>query len=123
MFKNVFKKFWDYNPEKDIEEVSVKLVKLVLNSAFNVFCDRQFRQNFRFNDMTRGQKDKIYNELSIAALCFLMFFVEDLSEYRSEEIYFWQNVRGKIPEAFKNWLHKLRVGEKSIDHWKKLLDK
>lgn len=121
--KNILKNFWEYNPDKDAEETSKKLVKFVLDSAYSVFRDRQFRKNFDFKKMTKGQKDKIYNEISIAGLCFLMFFIEDLSERKAEEIYFWQSVREKIPGIFKNWLAKLRVGKKSVRHWSKLLDK
>ena len=123
MFNGVFKNFWEYNPEKDARETSEKLVKFILDSAFEVFRDRQFRKNFDFKKMTRGQKDKIYNELSIAGLCFLMFFIEDLSERKTEEIYFWQSVRENIPNIFKSWLVKLKVGKKSVKHWRKLLDK
>ncbi len=123
MFKNIFKNFWEYNPEKDAEKTSEELVKFVLNSAFDVFRDGQFRKNFNFQEMTKVQRDKVYNELSITALCFTMFLIDDLAEIRAEEIYFWQQVKDKIPVIFKNWLEKLKIGEKSINYWEKLLDK
>lgn len=123
MFKKIFKNFWEYNPEKDADKTSKELVNFVLNSAFEVFRDRQFRKNFEFKVMSRVKKDKIYNELSITALCFLMFFIEDLSEIRQEEIYFWQKVRDKIPQTFFVWLKKLRIDNKSIKYWSKLLDR
>lgn len=123
MLNNILKNFWEYNPEKDVKETSSKLVKFVLDSAYSVFRDRQFRKNFKFKEMTRVQRDKIYNELSITGLCFLMFFIEDLSERKSEEVYFWKSVREKIPEIFKEWLEKLKVGKKSVNYWSKLLNK
>lgn len=123
MFQNILKNFWEYNPEKDIEETGEKLVKFILDSAYSVFRDGQFRKNFDFKKMTKGQKDKIYNELSIVGLCFLMFYIEDLSEIRTEETHFWQGVKEKIPIIFRKWLKKLRIGEKSIEHWDKLLNR
>jgi hypothetical protein len=123
MFQNILKNFWEYNPEKDVEETGEKLVKFILDSAYSVFCDGQFRKNFDFKKMTKGQKDKIYNELSIAGLCFLMFYIEDLSEIRTEETHFWQGVKEKIPIIFKKWLKELKIGEKSINYWDKLLNR
>jgi len=123
MFKNILKNFWEYNPEKDAEKISEELVKFVLNSAFDVFRDRGFRKNFNFREMTQVQRDKVYNELSISALCFTMFLIDDLAEVRAEEIYFWRQVKEKIPVIFRKWLKKLKIEEKSINYWQKLLDK
>jgi hypothetical protein len=52
-----------------------------------------------------------------------MFFIEDFSENKIEEKIFWEDVREKIPLTFKNWLSKLRIGDKSVGYWDKLLNK
>lgn len=121
---NIFKSFFQLNrdPEKYAEDESRKLVKFVVKSAFRVFKDGEFRKKFDYYQLEYKEIDRIYNELSITAIVLLMFVLDDTSQRKGQEIYFWQEVRANIPIVFKKWLKGLGVKEKAVNMWLEILE-
>lgn len=122
--KRALKLILGYNedPEKYAEEISEKLIKFVIKSALRVFKDGEFRRNFNFAILKGKETDRLYNELSITAIVLLMLTLDDVAQRKGEEVYFWREVREKIPQVFKNWLLKLGLTNNIASTWIKAID-
>ncbi len=80
------------------------LVRIAADSAFNVFTDEQFRKSIDFDKEKQEEQDRIWNELAVTGLLFLLAFLDDyLKADDSERRPFWVEVRNAIIPGFTKW--------------------
>lgn len=99
------------------------LVRFVADSAFKVFIDEQFRKSIDFEKETQEEQDRIWNELAVTGLLFLLVFLDDyLKTNDSDRHLFWDDVRSEIIPEFIKWLEELNIPGEFIKVWRKLID-
>lgn len=110
--------------EELVKETSHSLVVSALNSAHKVFLDRKFREFFDFEKQKQVEQDRLFNELSVTALCLLLFILEDIAVRKKDDVdrYFLEQVRQQIPYVFQDWLLKIGVPKKFASMWAGLID-
>ncbi len=105
------------------EDESDYLIKIISKSAFQVFRDKRFRQLVDFNKQSEEEQNRIFNELVVTALIFLMLLLDDnIPKFKPERKSFWQKVREKIPKAYTGWMTSLGIEKKYVDIWEKLIN-
>lgn len=109
--------------DKLVERRSRELVSFVAHSAFHIFKDGEFRQQFDFSKQGRTEQDRLFNEFTLSAFCLLLFILEDASAWgREERVFFWQRVRQGIIKNFLDWFKEIGVPSKYISLWRKVID-
>lgn len=99
------------------------LVRIATDSAFNIFTDEEFRKSIDFEKETQEEQDRIWNELAVTSLLFLLMFLDDyLKADDSERRPFWSEVRNEIIPEFIKWLEELKIPSEFVEIWKKLID-
>ena len=117
-------KFFSFNKrklEESVDDISHRLVKFVLDSAFEVFKDDEFRRYFDFNRQKNEEQDRLFNELSLTGLCLLLLTLDDIVSRTYDKIRFWREVRQRTPKMFQSWLKEIGVPRKNISIWSKLI--
>lgn len=115
-----------FGKEKDEEwlakRTSQKLINFVVHSAFRVYKDEEFRDQFNFFSLDKVEQDRLFNELEITALCFLLFILDSANEWaRFEKVIFWQKVRQRVIKDFLNWLKELKIPSQHTLLWRKVI--
>lgn len=106
-----------------IKKTSQGLIKFVSQSAFKVFKDDEFRKQFNFLKIEKMEQDRLFNELTVSAICLLLFVLEDWVKWLNvEKANFWQKVREGIVKDFLNWLKELKIAQEYIDLWEKVIE-
>lgn len=117
LLKKLFRKY--IKPEQEANF----LVRMVSSSAYEIFLDQRIRQLINFDEQTRVEQDRIFNELVVTALVLLKAIIEyklpDIEPLRQD---FWQNVYHEIQNSFINWLAELGVERKYLNLWHELID-
>jgi hypothetical protein len=99
------------------------LVRLVSDSAFKIFTDKQFRESINFEKEKQEEQDRIWNEITVTGLLFLLAFLDDyLKTDDSDRRPFWAEVRNEIVPEFIKWLEELKIPDEFVKIWKKLID-
>jgi hypothetical protein len=103
-------------------ETAAALVQAAGNSAFQLFNDKQFRSQARFEQLSQTEQDRIFNELVVAAVVLVMLVLEapDLrvpDEFRG----YLSNLNKKISKAHIDNLRTLGVAAEHLKIWKKLI--
>lgn len=106
------------------EDEATQLIELVNSSAYQVFLDKRFRELVGLNEQAEEEQNRIFNELVVTGLVFLLFFIEDRTSFiKNSRKEFWKNVSEKIPEAMVGGLAKMGIPREYVSLWKKLLKK
>ena len=94
------------------------LVRLIADSAFNVFTDEQFRKSIDFDKEKQEEQDRIWNELAVTGLLFLLAFLDDyLKADDLERREFWAEVNNEIVSEFIKWLEELKIPDEFVKVW------
>jgi hypothetical protein len=90
------------------EGTAAGLSQAAAASAYELFCDKEFRRMAGFERLSQVEQDRIFNELVVAFLVLIMLLLEapDL----------------RVPQEFRNYLADLnqRISEAYVDHLKTL---
>ena len=96
------------------------LVRLVTDSGYKVFTDEQFRKSINFE---KEEQDRIWNEIAVTGLIFLLSFLDDYLEADdSDRRPFWVEVKNEIIPEFIKWLEELKIPDEFLETWKKSID-
>lgn len=118
IFRKLFKSI---PPEKEGEY----LLKRANASAYQVFIDLNFRRLTNFDKQSQVEQDRIFNELVVTAIVYIMLMIDSrLNEERvePERIRFWMKLRDMIPGLYVNYLKGLGIAGEYLNIWKKLID-
>ncbi len=106
------------------EDEATHLIDLVNSSAYQVFTDKRFRELVKFDEQIEEDQDRMFNELVVTGLVFLLFFIKDrVSFVKASRKEFWKNAAEKIPVSMADGLAKMDIPKKYISIWKNLLKK
>ncbi len=109
--------------EQAAEATASGLVQAAAHQAFELFQDKEFRRLAKFEVISQGEQDRIFNELVVSYIILIMLMLEapDLrvpSEFRD----YLLAMKEKIPKAYLDQLKSLGVEAQHLETWKKLID-
>jgi hypothetical protein len=104
------------------DATAAALVQGAAGSAFRLFEDQQFRRLAGFEQLSRAEQDRIFNELVVAYVVLIMLALEapDLqvaSEFRD----YLAGLNRRIPKAHVDHLRNLGVETRHLPDWEKLI--
>jgi hypothetical protein len=105
-----------------VEVTAAGLSQAAAASAYELFCDKEFRAMARLERLSHGERDRIFNELVVAFLVLIMLLLEapDLRVSRELRNYF-ADLNKRIPAAYVEHLRTLGVESNHIGDWEKLI--
>jgi len=91
-------------------------------SAYELFCDKEFRRMAGLERLSQGEQDRIFNELVVAFLVLIMLLLEapDLRVPRELRNYL-ADLNKRISEAYVEHLRTLGVETNHLRDWEKLI--
>jgi len=91
-------------------------------SAYELFCDKEFRRMAGLEQMSQVEQDRIFNELVVAFLALIMLLLEapDLRIPRELRNYL-ADLHKRIPAAYLENLKSLGVEAAHLRDWEKLI--
>ena len=117
----------DYPPIEELwQKTGHGLVKVVCHSAFKIFKNKDFRELTGFEALDQTEQDRIFNELEVTALCLLIFLLDDYiklaknDDPAKEQVF--SNVRDAIKPEFLKMYKDLKIEQKCLNTWGKLID-
>jgi len=104
------------------EVTAADLSQAAAASAYQLFCDKQFRRMAGFERLSQVEQDRIFNELVVAFLALIMLLLEapDLRAPRELRNYLAE-LNTRIPEAYVEHLKSLGVDPDHLRDWEKLI--
>jgi hypothetical protein len=104
------------------EVMAADLSQAAAASAYQLFCDKQFRRMAGFERLSQVEQDRIFNELVVAFLALIMLLLEapDLRVPRELRNYLAE-LNTRIPEAYVEHLKSLGVDPDHLRDWEKLI--
>lgn len=118
IFRKLFK---NIPPEKEGEH----LLGRVNASAYQVFINPDFRELVNFEQQSQVEQDRIFNELVVTAIIYLMLIVDSRLKWeqiKPDRIRFWMKLLDLVPDLYVDYLKGLGIAEQHLDIWKKLID-
>ncbi|MFZ2189430.1 MAG: hypothetical protein WA057_02095 [Candidatus Magasanikiibacteriota bacterium] len=100
------------------------LLKRTNASAYQIFINPDFRQLVDFDSQSQTEQDRIFNELVVTAIVYLMSMIDfaiTQDKIKAERIHFWMDLRDMIPDVYVNYLKSLGIHGQNLDIWKKLI--
>jgi hypothetical protein len=104
------------------EATAANLSQAAAGSAYELFCDKEFRRMARFERLSQVEQDRIFNELVVAFLVLIMLLLDapDLRVPRELRNYL-AGLNKRISEAYVEHLRSLGVQSKHLRDWEKLI--
>jgi hypothetical protein len=104
------------------EATAAGLSRAAAASAYDLFCDKEFRRTAGLEGLSQGEQDRIFNELVVAFLVLIMLLLEapDLrvpGELRS----YLAGLNKQISETYVENLKTLGVETNHLRDWEKLI--
>jgi hypothetical protein len=98
------------------------LSQAAATSAYELFCDKEFRRTAGLERLSQGEQDRIFNELVVAFLVLIMLLLEapDLRVPRELRNYL-AGLNKRIAEAYVKNLKTLGVEANHLRDWEKLI--
>ena len=104
------------------EVTAADLSQAAAASAYQLFCDKQFRRMAGFERLSQVEQDRIFNELVVAFLALIMLLLEAPDLRAPRELRNYLAVLNKrIPEAYVEHLKSLGVDPDHLRDWEKLI--
>lgn|GEM_PF-5150580 len=106
------------------KEFASKLVReLVAIKSYSLWKDAQFRELTGFYNLTNKQQDKIFNNLQLAALLYVLLFLEDRAKKSGDlNSVIYVNISEYVFDSFLNMMQDVNLTNKQINLWKKLIN-
>jgi hypothetical protein len=104
------------------EATAAGLSQAAAASAYELFCDKEFRRTASLERLSQGEQDRIFNELVVAFLALIMLLLEapDLRVPRELRSYL-AGLNKRISEAYVENLKTLGVEANHLRDWEKLI--
>ena len=104
------------------EATAAGLSQAAAASAYNLFCDKEFRRMAAFERLSQVEQDRIFNELVVAFLVLIMLLLEapDLRVPRERQSYL-ADLNKRVSEAYVENLRTLGVETNHLREWEKLI--
>lgn len=104
-------------------EFAKKLVKeTVIIKSYSFWKDRQFRDLIGFEKLNNKQQDIIFNELEVAALAYVLFFLEDkAASDETPDRLVYANVAEYLIPSFLDLMEETRISSRHMALWEKLI--
>jgi len=108
--------------DQTAEATAAGLSQAAAASAYELFCDKEFRQLAGFERLSQVEQDRIFNELVVAFLVLIMLLLEasDLRVPRELRNYLG-GLNQRISEAYVENLRTLGVESNALRDWEKLI--
>ncbi|HSF58626.1 MAG TPA: hypothetical protein VLD83_11175 [Candidatus Binatia bacterium] len=108
--------------DQTAEATAAGLSQAAAASAYELFCDKEFRQLAGFERLSQVEQDRIFNELVVAFLVLIMLLLEasDLRVPRELRNYLG-GLNQRISEAYVENLRTLGVETNPLRDWEKLI--
>jgi len=120
-----FIKFWKYNTHPSRMEFKSRKVALFgANKAFQLFKDESFGKLMFFDKKDEEERNRIFNELTVTNLVFLMLLLEQIVRETEDEDAkeYFRALRTTAPEYFKNFIRRIGIPEQYATLWDGLID-
>ncbi len=118
-------RFFKYNTHPArIEAKTRKVVLFGLNKAFEIFKNKKFRSFLQFENKQIKEQDRIFNELTVTNIVFLMFLLEQIihdTEEEDRQEYF-RAIKENIPKYFAGFIGRLGIENGYINLWDYLIN-
>lgn len=118
-------RFWKYNTHPSRMEFKSRKVALFgAKKAFQLFKDKSFRELMFFDKKDEEERNRIFNELTVTNLVFLMLLLEQIiREIEDEDAKeYFRALRKAAPEYFKNFIRRIGIPEQYATLWDGLID-
>jgi hypothetical protein len=108
--------------DQTAEATAAGLSRAAASSAYELFCDKEFRRLAGLELLSQVEQDRIFNELVVAFLVLIMLLLEasDLRVPRELRNYL-AALNQRISEAYVENLKTLGVGTNQLRDWEKLI--
>lgn len=105
------------------KEFASKLVReAVAVKSYGLWKDGQFRDVVGFSKLTNKEQDKIFNNLQITALLYVLFFLEEKAKKgRDGSGVVYSNVAEYTVQAFLEMMSEAELTEREVRLWQKLI--
>ncbi len=106
------------------KEFANKLVReSVAIKSYSLWKDTQFRELIGFYNLTNKQQDKIFNDLQLASLLYVLLFLEDRAKKSGDlNSVVYANIGEYVFDSFLNMMRDVNLTNKQINLWKKLIN-
>jgi hypothetical protein len=110
------------SPDQMAQVTSAGLSQAAAVSAYELFCDQEFRRMADLERLSQVEQDRIFNELVVAFLVLIMLLLEapDLRVPRELRNYL-ADLNKRISEAYVDHLKTLGVETHHLRDWEKLI--
>jgi hypothetical protein len=127
MFEKIrkFIRFWKYNTHPArMEYKARKIVLFGAGRAFDLFRDKEFRRLLNFDQKDIEEQNRIFNELVVTNLTFLMLLLDQLIQEAEEidEKQYLEALRKAVPAYFKGFLRRIGISKHYLSLWNKLIE-
>jgi hypothetical protein len=104
------------------EATAAGLSQAAAASAYNLFCDKEFRRIAGLERLSQVEQDRIFNELVVAFLVLIVLLLEapDLRVPRERRNYL-ADLKKRVSEAYVENLRTLGVETSHLRDWEKLI--
>jgi hypothetical protein len=104
------------------EATAAGLSQAAAASAYELFCDKEFRRTAGFVGLSQGEQDRIFNELVVAFLVLIMLLLEAPDLRVAQELRsYLAGLNKRISEAYVENLKTLGVETNHLRDWEKLI--
>ncbi len=120
-----FIRFWKYNTHPSRMEFKSRKVALFgMEKALQLFKDESFGKLMFFDKKGEEERNRIFNELTVTNLVFLMLLLEQIIRETEDEDAkeYFRALRETVPEYFKNFIRRIGVPEQYATLWDGLID-
>jgi hypothetical protein len=104
-------------------EFAGRLVReIVAIKSFSLWRDSHFRELTRFPKLVNKEQDKIFNDLEVAALLYVLMFLEEKASKDGNLNMIYTNIGEYIIEAFLDLMGEAGLTQKQIKLWRELIE-
>jgi hypothetical protein len=104
------------------DATAAALVQAAARSAFQLFRDRQFHLLAGFEQLSKVEQDRIFNELVVACIVLIVLVLEAPDLRVADELHsYLSGLNKKVPRAYVDQLRSLGVEAKYLRDWEKLI--
>lgn len=106
-----------------LDYTAEKLAESVASFAFDVWSRKDFRLFVNFPNISQTEQDRIFNELKVSILGLLILKFDDGISRKDKEFgLMLEYFENKLIDGFLNLFRNLKVEERFVKQWKKLID-
>lgn len=91
--------------------------------SYSLWKDGEFRRLVGFTKLTNKQQDKIFNDLQVTALLYVILFLEEKSANNDQHSVVYSNIGEYTVDAFLDMMASAQLSDRQIALWRKLIEK